>query len=454
MARKAYAFSSWFFAIVALFLGILHAVLGSTPTEPLAISILALFVAGYLSGIVAHRPATPVALLSLITIGLISGARYFETRSEQPLSDIQIESIFLCAQMILIVWLSLAMRQRSASESRNVAIDGLIVAMGAWVLVWVSLIQPAVMIDASDVSVVRAASVGAGVIVLFLLVTYFFSRASEFSGSSILGLAVVFELTGVVLRNVDARSDVSLASATIDAPFLIALGLCGAAFLHPGIRQLPRHTPARISQPLMTRLIVTTASLIVPVIVLALTDPSDTSDRSIRATSVVILAVVVMLRVVQSVRDNARTQTTLVRNALTDSLTGLPNRVLMIEHIETALDRSWRTSHLPSVLFIDVDRFKNINDSLGHSIGDQVLTELSSRLLEALPPTATIGRIAGDEFVVLDSHTESPTQSVLLAESLLDTLRQPISSPEGDMFVTASIGVAYAPKGLRLGQKI
>ena len=139
-----------------------------------------------------------------------------------------------------------------------------------------------------------------------------------------------------------------------------------------------------------------------------------------------------------------------MRNALTDSLTGLPNRILVLEHISTALQQSWMSNKRPTVLFIDVDRFKNINDSLGHSTGDDVLTHVASRLLLAVPHAATVARISGDEFVVLDPTTESPTQSVLLAEKILDSLRNPVPTQGGDMFVTASIGVAYAPKNIDL----
>jgi diguanylate cyclase (GGDEF)-like protein len=194
----------------------------------------------------------------------------------------------------------------------------------------------------------------------------------------------------------------------------------------------------------------TTVSLIAPIIVLAITDPHDSTDRWVRTISVLVLAAAVMLRVIQSVRLNATTQDNLVRNALTDSLTGLPNRILMLEHIEKAIHSSWKTSLRPTVLFIDVDRFKSINDSLGHSTGDAILTEVARRLTTAIAPHATVARIAGDEFVVLDSTTESPTQSVMLAERILDALRDPMRGNSGDMFVTASIGVAYAVPDLRL----
>jgi diguanylate cyclase len=220
--------------------------------------------------------------------------------------------------------------------------------------------------------------------------------------------------------------------------------------LHQSARNITSSGVQRISPPLTTRLISTTSALLIPVIVVALTDPDGTQDRIVRTISVAVLAIAAMTRIVQSVRSNSQTQAQLIRNALTDSLTGLPNRILMLEHIEDAVQKTWKTEQMPTLLFIDVDRFKNINDSLGHSIGDDVLTHVARRLIAAIPDGATVGRIAGDEFVVLDPTTQSSTQSVLLAERVLDAFRDPVPTPEGDMFVTASIGVAYSPKGVSL----
>jgi diguanylate cyclase (GGDEF)-like protein len=293
-------------------------------------------------------------------------------------------------------------------------------------------------------------SLGAARVVLFLLSTLVFANTTPSTTSALFGSAIGLALIGVVLRALSFRADVSINASTYTAPFLIAAGFAGAALLHPSVRTLGAQSGLRISAPLMTRLLTTTISLVAPVIVLALTDSYSTQDRIVRTSSAAVLAVAATLRIVQSVRANAVTQERLMRSALTDSLTGLPNRILMLEHIEQAVETSWRTNKQPTVLFIDVDRFKNINDSLGHSIGDDVLMRIASRLLNCVKQESTVARISGDEFVVLDPTTESPAQSVMLAEKILEAFRDPVPTPEGDMFVTASIGVAYAPKELDL----
>src|SRR5439155_22609636 len=91
----------------------------------------------------------------------------------------------------------------------------------------------------------------------------------------------------------------------------------------------------------------------------------------------------------------------LAHQALHDALTGLPNRTLFLDRLETALARSQRSAAAVAVLFLDVDRFKVINDSLGHDAGDRVLKDLSQRLQNVLRPGDTVARFGGDEFTIL-----------------------------------------------------
>jgi diguanylate cyclase (GGDEF)-like protein len=134
----------------------------------------------------------------------------------------------------------------------------------------------------------------------------------------------------------------------------------------------------------------------------------------------------------------------LVEMALTDPWTGLANRNLMLDHIADSLERSWRADRRPTVLFIDVDRFKNINDSLGHGAGDDVLQAVAKRLRNTLPNRARVGRISGDEFMVLDPESRSTGDAVQLAERVLAAFHEPLQVQPGDVFVSASIGVALA----------
>jgi len=451
VARKALSASSWFLAIAGVGLGATHAVIADSFSTVPALACLVIAILGIVIGISAHKAPMSIAALTALTAAAILAARIFENDSKSSQSLVT-ESLFLASQILLVLGLVLIVRRRLTGQAANVLADGLIVGIGAWLIVWVYLVQPSLGITGNSASFtsIRSLTLGVAMIVLFLLVTLLFSETVPSPANAFIGLAIALGLAGLILRAVVSRGDVSFSTATLDAPLLMAVALAGAAFIHPTIRHIAEAGSHTVVPALMTRLLTTTSSLIAPIIILAIDKPANSQDTTVRTITVCILAAVVMSRVVQSVRLNAHTQEQLVKSALTDSLTGLPNRVLMLQHIESAMRTSWKTNLQPTVLFIDVDRFKNINDSLGHSIGDDVLTEVSRRLTSAVPTHATVARIAGDEFVVLDTTTETVTQSVLLAEKVLDSLRSPITTRDGDMFVTASIGVAYAPTAVEL----
>ena len=451
MLRRAFITLSWLVALGAAVLGALHGIRQAETTGITAIVAVVGSLLAIVIGSIAHKPPFVVSTTAAFSIAVITASRVIEHRSTGSAS-LSIDVLLLASQAGLVIGLLLIARQRLLGQLTNVLTDGIIVGLGAWVLVWIFLVQPSLaLVDSTAATTAtQSATLAVGMIVLFLLATLLFSNTTPSAPVAFLGLSVGLGLAGIILRSVIVRTDAHLSASTINASFLMAFALVGASFLHPNIRHVNSGTISRSTAPLMTRLMTTTVSLIAPIIVLATTDPHDSTDRWVRTISVLVLAAAVMLRVIQSVRLNANTQDNLVRNALTDSLTGLPNRILMLEHIDKAIQSSWKTSLRPTVLFIDVDRFKSINDSLGHSTGDAILTEVARRLTSAIAPHATVARIAGDEFVVLDNTTESPTQSVMLAERILDALRDPMMGSTGDMFVTASIGVAYAVPNLRL----
>ena len=149
--------------------------------------------------------------------------------------------------------------------------------------------------------------------------------------------------------------------------------------------------------------------------------------------------------------------------ALHDPLTGLPNRTLILDRAEQMLARGRRNNVATGALFLDIDNFKNINDTLGHRVGDELLVELARRLTSALREADTVGRLGGDEFVILteglpggSEKTDQPgeatsadTVSTMTAERILGLLREPFSLGDNQALytVTASIGIATGPRG-------
>lgn len=128
-----------------------------------------------------------------------------------------------------------------------------------------------------------------------------------------------------------------------------------------------------------------------------------------------------------------------------DPLTGLINRTLFIEHLEHALQRAKRSNKLVAVFLIDIDNFKNINDSLGFPSGDTLLQGLSDRLRSALREEDTIARISGDEFAVIIEGLSYSKESSQMADNLLQHIKEPFYIQENKIQVTASIGISLYP---------
>jgi diguanylate cyclase (GGDEF)-like protein len=135
----------------------------------------------------------------------------------------------------------------------------------------------------------------------------------------------------------------------------------------------------------------------------------------------------------------------LIRLAHYDSLTHLPNRVLFNEILSKAISQSQRQAKQLGILFIDLDRFKNINDSLGHSFGDIVLQEMSKRFLSALREEDVLARLGGDEFIVLVQELHSPKSAGTVAEKLLRVCTTPVTLENQDFYLSASIGISTFP---------
>jgi diguanylate cyclase (GGDEF)-like protein len=133
----------------------------------------------------------------------------------------------------------------------------------------------------------------------------------------------------------------------------------------------------------------------------------------------------------------------LLHQALHDGLTGLPNRALITDRVEQLLARSRRSGSAGAVLFVDLDEFKNVNDTLGHEAGDQLLQSVAARLTSGLRAVDTVGRLGGDEFVVLIDG-EAQTAPELVAERVLEVMRHPFDLDGGPtpIMVTASVGIA------------
>ncbi|GLY05415.1 EAL domain-containing protein [Actinoplanes sp. NBRC 101535] len=223
--------------------------------------------------------------------------------------------------------------------------------------------------------------------------------------------------------------------------------MTGAATLHPSMRQLTRPSQALVRRLSRKRMVGLGFVLLVPVIVATVEPAGGPLDQNVRGVLVALLVGTVLLRVVRSNDSRARAENTVRRRATHDALTDLPNRELLSDTITAWGERATADQQEISLLFLDLDRFKMINDHWGHQVGDELLCAVAARLSANVRGSDLVCRIGGDEFVIA---LASPSHSILaesVATRALGLFTEPFTLSVGDVVVSASIGVAKAGGG-------
>jgi len=146
------------------------------------------------------------------------------------------------------------------------------------------------------------------------------------------------------------------------------------------------------------------------------------------------------------ITDRKTAQEQMEYQAYHDALTGLPNRLLFKDRIDIALAHAKRHRTAAAVMFLDLDQFKLVNDSLGHTVGDALLQEVATRLVLSIRADDTVARMGGDEFTILLTDVKDPGASAVVAQKLLDAVSQPMLIEGHELYVTTSIGIARSPE--------
>jgi diguanylate cyclase (GGDEF)-like protein/PAS domain S-box-containing protein len=157
---------------------------------------------------------------------------------------------------------------------------------------------------------------------------------------------------------------------------------------------------------------------------------------------------------VEDVTERRALRERLAYAAIHDPLTGLPNRELFMDRLEMTLRRATRGERQVAVMFLDLDRFKLINDSLGHDVGDRILCTVADRLSPVMRDSDTLARFGGDEFTVLCGDVHDETDALEVAQRLVRAMGEPLALPSGEIFVSLSVGIALSGDASQSGAEL
>jgi diguanylate cyclase (GGDEF)-like protein len=147
----------------------------------------------------------------------------------------------------------------------------------------------------------------------------------------------------------------------------------------------------------------------------------------------------------EDITERRRAEQQIAHMARHDALTDLPNRILLSERLSEALTAAAHHNEMLAVLYLDLDHFKGINDTLGHSVGDELLKAIANRLRSCVNDTDTVARIGGDEFAIIQTNIETPSEPAMLARLICDAVKAPYDLNGHVVIADTSIGIAIAP---------
>jgi diguanylate cyclase (GGDEF)-like protein len=363
------------------------------------------------------------------------------------------DALYLAAYPVLGWSLVLLIRRRQSGRDIAGLLDSAIVTAGLGVLSWVLLAHPSVVGAEQSVaaSVVTIAYPVADILLvgfLVRLVTTPGGRTPAFR--FLLGAVALLILgdTASALVNL-----VSTGTSAFDSLWLTSYVLWGTASLHPSMRAVSDPAPITGRPFSRARLTVLTLATLTAPATLAgqLLFSHHIDGWSIVAGSVVLFLLVVgrmnlaIDQIVASNRQRERLQADLTYQASHDSLTKLPNRSHALDLIEGALHRAQRSGAMVGLLFVDLDGFKLVNDTLGHGAGDEVLREVALRMQREVRGGDVVARLGGDEFVVLLEPVDSQHSVIEIAQRIITTVSEPVTvtATSSQASVGASIGAAF-----------
>ena len=330
-------------------------------------------------------------------------------------------------------------RARGVSGDRDTVLDGIMIAAASALLIWETLIQRT-LDDEGTWAVARVLVTSYPILSMCLLglaIRLAIASGPRTTAFNLMLAGTACFLIGDVLFAFGEVGLLTMPEAVLDVPYLLVSTCFGAALLHP--------SSARVSTPVAphqrnsgrARLVVVALALLAPLPLMI--NHRDGGVPVVPLLIVAILTVTGVVRISTSIGHQLRLTRTLYHQATHDELTGLVSRSMLLEQAGEWL----HTGRNVAVLFLDLDRFKYVNDSMGHTAGDELLVGVAGRLVAVCPSTAMVSRQSGDEFAVAVPDT-GVADALHLAEKIRRTVRLGHHLSAGEAFVAASVGITVS----------
>jgi diguanylate cyclase (GGDEF)-like protein len=417
-------------------------------------------VASILAGIRLHRPARPAAwyLMAVGQLSWVTGDSLFSWYADvQDVSPFPspADAFYLAAYPVLGLGVLVLIRVRQRQLDLPGLIDSAIVTIGLGLVSWLVIAGP--IVHSADPVFTRLVGVAypAGDILLLALlvrlVTVPGARTASFR--LLAGAVAALLLADMTYAVISAHADYD--GGATDLLWLASYVLWGGSALHHSMRGLSE--PETEEPPPFTgrRLAALALAVLIAPAALAtqLAFHLGVQGWPVVVASVALFSLVVgrmhlaIREVVATGRKRQELQQELAHQAAYDSLTGLANRAHMLELIEAALHRARRSGTQLALLYLDLDRFKAVNDTFGHQAGDEVLRTVAARMRSVVRAGDTVGRLAGDELVILIEPMEAIPELLDLGDRLLAAIAAPIPLDGRGVTVGVSIGAAVSSDG-------
>ncbi|MFV2109138.1 putative bifunctional diguanylate cyclase/phosphodiesterase [Micromonospora sp. LOL_015] len=391
-----------------------------------------------------HRaqPRWAWRLLAVACVCFLTGAlaRPWAVEQDGPYA-LTADAATVPGYLFMLLGLAGLLRTRGRLPSHAV-IDGLIVFIGAALCSVLLLAVPAGSITDRPalVSALAALYPIFDVILILLLVSLAFTTAVRRPSYLLLVASMSLLVVGDVLYAIIGVSGQLTGSRLLDLPFMLGFLLIGAAALHPSVVDLGQAARLPVQAWSWQRLLLIGPALAAPFVLTVFVSGRSTADRLALGVGGAAMVVLLMMRAVSAVQGYAAAQRRYEHRATHDPLTGLPNRLMLAAEVRRLLTIGRPADAGVWVFFLDLDGFKLVNDSWGHHAGDQLIAQMAARLRAALPAAATVARVGGDEFVVV--QLGSRAQAVALADRIIDCVHEPLRIRQVEAVITVSVGIA------------